>query len=102
MDLELVKKQNYEIMKQNQIIMDSAAALVNAVSVKLQTENDLIRLVSELHKEMIELKNAIKSATELSEPLNTGVMDKLIKSLEDMGVSIDGGFNILLNEIRKK
>lgn len=102
MDFETLAKQNNEIMKQNQIIMDSAAALVNAVSVKLKTENDLIDLVSSLHKEMIELKNAITGATDLTEPTNNGAMDKLVKQLEDMGVAIDGGFNTLLAEFRRK
>lgn len=100
MDIDTLVRQNEDIMKQNQIIMDSAAALVNAVSVKLKTENDLLDLVKNLNKEVLGLKTAISGATKSTES-NTGI-DKLIDKLEKMAEGLETGFNGLLLEIQRK
>lgn len=102
MDIDTLVRQNEDIMKQNQIIMDSAAALVNAVSVKLKTENDLLDLVKNLNKEVIGLKTAISGATKSTESnSNTGI-EKLIDKLEKMAEGLETGFSGLLLEIQRK
>ena len=91
--------QNEQIITQNQGVLDTNNAIVNAISNKIKTENELIDSVKDLAWQVSQLKEQMSIANDEVE--SGSMIDELKEELEKISKSITDGFQILLNEIRR-